>query len=109
MLNPIDVVRIANAQDIPSIAEESACDVFREGKARVALDRDVIVVIDPAEFIQAQMPRQRRRLGRDALHQAAVAANGVNAIVKNIESRPVVARRQPLLGYGYASACGDVL
>ena len=33
-------------------------DVLREGDARVPLDRDVVVVVDPAEVVQAQVTGQ---------------------------------------------------
>src|SRR5262249_1760840 len=49
LLNPIDVVGIAHPQDIPTVAEKPARDVLRERDLRATLDRDVVVVIDPAE------------------------------------------------------------
>src|SRR6266850_892341 len=86
MLNLIDVVGVAHTQDVPAIAKKSRGYVFCEGEASVPLDRDVVVVIDPAQVIEAEMTRKRRRFGRDPLHQAAVTANRVNAVVKDVES-----------------------
>ena len=55
------------------------------------------------------MARQRRRLGRDSLHQAAVSANGIDVVVEDVEARPVVAVGEPLLGDGHAHAGRDAL
>ena len=57
VLDAIDVVRIADSQDVPSICKESCGDIFSEGQACVALDGDVVVVVDPAEIIETQMSR----------------------------------------------------
>src|SRR5262245_43549576 len=70
---------------------------------------DVVVVPDPAKVVEAQMARQRRRLRRDAFHHAAVAAHGIDAVVKDVEARPVVALGEPLLGDGHAHAGGHPL
>ena len=67
-------------------------------------DRDVVVVVDPAEVVEAEVAGQRRRFRRDALHQAAVAAHGVDVVVEDLEARPVVAVGEPLLRDGHAHA-----
>src|SRR5206468_11994974 len=103
-LNAIDVVGVSHPQDVPSVTQEAGRNVFRERDARVPLDGDVIVVVDPAEVIQAQVTRQGRGLGGDALHHAAVAANRIDMVVENIEARPVVALGEPLLTDGHAHA-----
>ena len=45
-----EIVGIAHAGHIPSIAHEARSNVFTEGQRGVSLDGDVIVVIDPAEI-----------------------------------------------------------
>src|SRR2546429_4468 len=55
VLDAIDVVGIADPQNVPSVAQEPGGYVLREGDARVAFDGDVIVVVDPAEIVQAQV------------------------------------------------------
>src|SRR5262245_2862993 len=56
VLYEINVVGIADSQNIPTVAEESRSDVFGKSDARVPLDTDVIVVVDPAEIVQLQVP-----------------------------------------------------
>src|SRR5262249_18856496 len=83
MLDPVDVVRVTHAQNVPSVAHEPSGDVLGERDPRVALDGDVIVVPDPAEVIEAEVAREGRGLRRDALHQTAVAADGVDAVIEH--------------------------
>ena len=98
VLDAIDVVGVADPQDVPAVTEEPGRDVLREGDARVPFDGDVVVVVDPAEVVEAEVAGQRRRFRRDALHHAAVAADGVDVVVEDLEARPVVAVGEPLLG-----------
>ena len=109
VLDALDVVGVADAQHVPAIAQEAGGDVLGEGDARVAFDRDVVVVVDPAEVVEAEMAGQRRRFRADALHHAAVAAYRVDVVVEDLEVRPVVAVGEPLLGDGHADAGGDAL
>src|SRR5437016_11889481 len=109
MLDAVDVVCVADAQDVPPVPEEPGRDVLREGDARVPLDGDVVVVVEPAEVVEAEVPCQRRRLRRHALHHAAVPAHGVDVVVEDVEARPVVSIREPLLRDRHADAGGDAL
>src|SRR5215472_1693097 len=55
------------------------------------------------------MTRQRRRFGAHALHHAAIAANRVDVVVKDLEVRTIVPVSEPCLGNGHADAVGDPL
>ena len=109
ILNPLQIIGVTDPQHVPLIAEEARRDILGEGDARVALDRDVVVVVDPAQVIEAEMPGQRGRLGADPFHQAAVAANRIDVIVEDIEAGPVVAAGQPLPRDRHADARRDPL
>ena len=109
VLDAIDVVGVADPQNVPPVTQEPGRDVLREGDARVPLDGDVVVVVDPAEVVEAQVAGQRRRFRRNALHHAAVSANGIDVVVEDLEAGPVVAVGEPLLGDGHAHARGDAL
>ena len=86
VLDAIDVVGVADPQHVPAVGEESGGDIFGEGDAGVAFDGDVVVVVDPAEVIEAQMAGQRGRFRRNALHHAAIAADGVDVVVEDRRS-----------------------
>src|SRR3974390_1021164 len=109
VLNPVDVVGVAHAENVPTVTEKSCRDVLRKGDARIAFDRDVIVVIDPAEVVQGEMARQRRCFGSHALHHAAIAANRVDVVAKDLEVGAFVTVGEPRLGYGHAYARRDTL
>ena len=109
VLDPVDVVGIAHPQRVPPVTQEPGRDVLRKGDARVAFDRDVVVVVDPAEVIEREMTRQRRRLRRHALHHVAIAANRVDVVPEDLEVGAIVAVGEPRLGNGHAHAGGDAL
>src|SRR3974377_469731 len=109
VLKPVDFVGVAHAENVPTVTEKSCRDVLRKGDARIAFDRDVIVVIDPAEVVQGEMARQRRCFGSHALHHAAIAANRVDVVAKDLEVGGVVTVGEPRLGYGHAHAGRNTL
>src|SRR5215468_2524763 len=109
VLNAIDIIGVSDAQHVPAIGEETRCNIFREGNAGVAFNRDVVVVPDPAEAIEPEVSRKRRGFGRYAFHHAAVAADSVDVVVKDVVSRPVITSGQPLLRDCHTYARGHAL
>jgi len=59
MLDAVDIVRVADSQHIPPISEKASSDILSESDARVAFDRDVVVVPNPAEIVESQMGGER--------------------------------------------------
>src|SRR5262247_633528 len=55
------------------------------------------------------MTGQRCRFRRNTLHQAAIPANGVDIVVKDLEARLVEAISEPLLRDRHPHAGGDAL
>src|SRR5712692_8699417 len=109
VLDAIGIVGIADPQNVPSVTQEPGCNVLGEGDARAAFEGDVIVVVDPAEIVEAQMGGQRRRFRRDALHHAAISANSIDVVIEDLEPGPVVTGGKPLLSDGHPHARGDAL
>ena len=109
ILDAREIVGIADPQHVPVIAEEARRDILGEGDARLALDGDVVVVVDPAQVVEAEMAGERSGLRADALHQAAVAAYGVDVVVEEVEAGPVVAAGEPLARDRHADAGGNAL
>src|SRR4029077_11509915 len=109
LLDALDVIGIAYAQNVPPVAEEAGGDVLGEGDARVSFDGDVVVVVDPAEVIEGEMAGERGRFRTHTLHHAAVAANRVDVVVEDFEARAIVAVGEPGLGDGHAHAGSDAL
>jgi hypothetical protein len=109
MLDAIDVVGVPYPQHVPAVTEEARRHVFRERDARVSFDGDVVVVVNPAEVIQAEVARQGRCFGPDALHEAAVPAHNIDTVIEDLEARPIIALGEPLLRDGHAHARGNPL
>src|ERR1700752_4208054 len=72
VFDAFQVIRVADAQDVSSVSEESRLHILREGEARAAFDGDVIVVVAPAEIAEAEVSGQRCRLGCNTLHQTTI-------------------------------------
>src|SRR5260370_8342049 len=89
---------------VPTDGVTLARHIFGKGDVGLAFDGDVIVVMDPAEVIELEVPRDRGRLARDSFHHATVAAERVNAVPEQLKPRPVVSRREPFFGNGHAYA-----
>ena len=60
-LKHLQVVGVADARDVPAVPDEARGHVIAERQRRIALDGDVVVVVDPAEVIELEVARQARR------------------------------------------------
>ena len=92
-----NVVGVTDVQYVPAIASETNGYIFRERQPRAAFYRDVVVVIDPAQAIEAKVACERRRFRADALHQASVSAYGVDIVIEDRKIRLVVSHSEPAL------------
>ncbi len=109
LLDPPDVVRIADTHDIPAVCDEARDHILGEGDRGVSLDGDVVVVVNPAEVVEAEVTRQGRGFGTHALHHAAVAAHRVHSVVEQVVPRLVIAIRKKFLRHRHADARGYAL
>ena len=51
-----EVVGVADPGDVPAVAHEAGGDVVGVGEVGFAVDRDVVVVVDPAEVVELRWP-----------------------------------------------------
>jgi hypothetical protein len=105
----LDVVGITNLHDVPTEPFKPLADVFRKCEFGIALDRDVIIVVQPAEVGQLQMSGDGCRFAADAFHQIAVAAHGVHVVVEQVKALLVVASGKPLRRHRHADAVANAL
>ena len=108
-LNRAEVVSVVHAQRVPAIALEPCSHIFAEGQLRVALDRDRVVIVNPQQVIQLEMPGRRSGLAGNPFHQVAVAAQHIDAVLEQLKARPVVMGCQPLGRHRKADAGSDAL
>ena len=80
---------------MPAVRLEALRDVVAVRERGVAVDRDVVVVVDEHQAAELQVAGERRGLVADALHEVAVAADAEDAVVADLGAE---ARAQVLLG-----------
>ncbi len=92
------IIAIRDMQRLPAIGAEALGHVLGEGEIGEAFDRNLVVVVDPAEVRELEMAGHGGGFGGDALHHVAVAAQDEDVMVEQLGVGLVVARRQPALG-----------
>ena len=81
-LERVEVVGdLAELLDVPAVRREALGDVVAVGELGVAVDGDVVVVVDADQVAEAEVAGERRRLVADALHEAAVAGDDERVVV----------------------------
>mmetsp|Transcript_103005 Transcript_103005/g.268904 ORF Transcript_103005/g.268904 Transcript_103005/m.268904 type:complete len:387 (+) Transcript_103005:1146-2306(+) len=105
----IDLIAVRYVQDVPAHGCEFGGDVLRERYVCGAVDRDLVVVVEDDELMQLEVPSQRGGLGRNALHEAAVASQYESVVVEQREVLAVEARSQVRLRDGHAYRVGETL
>ena len=103
------IVGIRDMQRVPAIRLEALDHILAEGQFGVAFDADGVVVVNPAQVIQLQVPGHRRRFTADAFHHVAVTAQGVDVVVEQHLAATVEAFSQPAPGHGHAHTVGAAL
>jgi hypothetical protein len=100
------VVGVPDPEHVPAVALEATEHVVAVGEAGVAVDRDVVVVVEPAEVVELEVAGEGGGLVGDALHQAAVAGERVDVEVEELgaEALPL-----PLGGKRHPDRGGDAL
>src|SRR5215467_3932764 len=72
ILDALKIICVANPQHVPSIGKEARRNVLSKRKTGLTFDGDVVVVVDPAQVVEAEMAGQRSRLRADPFHQVTV-------------------------------------
>src|SRR5438094_8842385 len=109
MLDAVHIVRVADSQHVPPIGEKAGSDILCKSDARVAFDRNVVVVPHPAEVVESQMSGERCRFRADTFHHATVAAYRVDLAIENVKAWTIVAVGEPLLRQRHPDARGNAL
>jgi hypothetical protein len=78
---PVDV------QHLPAVRLVAGGHVFRERDVRVALDRDLVRVVDRDQVAELLVARERGSLARHALLQIAVARDDIHEVVERALAR----------------------
>src|SRR6202795_3571808 len=98
------IIRVSHTSHIPTVAEETGRYILTERQLGVALDRDPVVVVNPAEIRKLKMTSQRRSLSANTFHHATVATHGVYVVVEKFKAGTIEVFRHPTLGKCHAHA-----
>ncbi len=97
---------------MPAVRLVALQDVLGEGRLGVALDRDVVVVVQRDQVAQLLVAGQRGGLGGDALLQVAVGDDRPDGVVERRGARSSPGVEEPALvarGHRHAHGVGDAL
>ena len=103
------VVAIGHVHHVPAIGLVALQHVLGERHRRVAIDGDVVVVVEGDQLAQAQVAGQGGRLTGDALLMAAVTHDHVGVVIDQGVAGLVEVGRQVRLGDRQAHGVGDAL
>ena len=100
------VGHLAEVHDVPAVGLEAHADVVAVGERGVAVDRDVVVVVDADQVAEPLVAGERGGLVADALHEAAVAGDHERVVVDDVVAE---LRAQAPLGDRHADGVGEAL
>ncbi len=107
--DPVEVVAVTHPDDVPAVRFEPALDVLGEGEGGVAVNGDVVVVVQHRELAEPQVPGEGGGLAGHALHQVAIAREGPGPMVHDRVSRPVEMPAEEALGDGHPDRVREAL
>ena len=108
-LERVELDVLAEVLDVPAVGLVARADVLGERERGVALDRDVVVVVEADQPAEAEVAGERGRLGRDALLQVAVGGDEVGVVVDRRVVAAVEARGQHALAERHPDRGRDAL
>src|SRR5438552_8950218 len=77
----LTIVTIYVRHHVPAIGFEALRRIVGKPTFDVPVNGDSVVIVEDDELAEAERPRQRARLVRDAFHQAAIANEHVSMVV----------------------------
>ncbi|MNW50919.1 hypothetical protein D3C74_283840 [compost metagenome] len=88
------IVAVFHTQRLPAVSFETLTHVLREAEIQLAVQRDVVGVIEENQFAKLQVTGERCRFTGHALHQVAVAADAVRIVIDHFQIAFIVSRSQ---------------
>ena len=98
----LKVVAVFDRDRLEAERTHARLHILTECDVRIALDGDVVGVVEDDELRKAERTRERERLGGDALHHAAVAAERERVVVDDLIARLVEYSREMRLRHRHA-------
>ncbi len=102
-----EVIAVCYGQGLEAEGLQTLLHVLREGGIRRALDGNAVGIVENGQLVQLPGAGQRQGLGGDALHETAVTAECIGAVVHDLIVRTVENAGQMLLGSSHADSHGE--
>jgi len=100
---------VDGAEHLPAVGFEALAGVIGEPSANVAVDGDLIVIVEDDELAEAQGAGQRTGFVGDPLHQTAIADRHVGVMIDDVESLAVELSAEHALGERHPDPVGETL
>ena len=107
--NRLAVQAVDVGDDAPPVGFEARGGVVVEPAVDMAVDGDAVIVVEDDQLLQLHGPGEGAGLVRDALHQAAVAAEHDGAVIDDGVFAAVEGVGELLFRQGHADGGGDAL
>src|SRR5690606_15588808 len=91
-------VAILDSEGLPAVRLEAPESILGKGKVGRSLDGDRVVVPEADQLAESEMAGDGGGFAGNALHEIAVRADDVGAMIDHLMTRPVEKLRQPGLG-----------
>src|SRR5690348_17626675 len=92
-MNSLDVVAVLQGEGVPAVGLEALGAIFSEAEIGGAGKGNAVIVVEVDQFAQFEMAGETRRFSGNTFHQIAIADDGIGKVIDDLESRPIVARR----------------
>ena len=81
LVDRLEVVAVRDALHVPPVGLEAFGGIVGEREVRRAVDRNVIVVVEPDQLAKLQMTAERSGLVGNTLHEIAVGGQKVSVVI----------------------------
>ena len=104
-----EIVAVVDLRGVPAVGLEAKRHVLRERERGRAVDGDLVGVVEDDQLAEAEVARERARLGGDSLHQIAVGRDHERAVIEEVEAGAIEVRGQHALGDRHPDRVGEAL
>src|SRR5206468_9245729 len=85
----VQVVSVTHSHDVPTVGLEAPRNVLRKTERGIAVNGDMIVVVEQIELAKAKMAREGSCFTGDTFHQVAIAHESPGPVIDDRVSRAV--------------------
>lgn len=103
------MVSVTDGHSVPSVCLHTLVNILGEGTVGVAVNGDVVVIVDRNQVAQLQVTGEGSSLTGNTLHVASIAHEDICVVVNKLESGLVKLGSSVLLGNGKTNSVSKTL